>query len=338
MKKPIRLILFLVLVVIFSGSFVFSKVIAVFPEVQKPGFISIDGEQVYLIDGDTVHIYSFGEFQFKKKFGKRGEGPKEFKFEIGFLINTRTDYILVESIGKVSYFSKGGEFIKEQKFQSNHSRFLPLDRKGHKFVGTARTFGGKSRYLALHVFGSRLEKGKEICRSNVRPGKGKIKFLSYTWNYDTYGGKVYIAGKNDFTVEVYDINGKKSGVIKRDYERIKVDKNYVDHFFKWVKKNRSPDRYQRMKRLFEFPDKIPAIQRIIVENDRLYVQTYKQKEGKNEFFIFRLDGKLTKRVFLPLSREHPIDPLPYTIYNGKLYQLVENEDSEEWELIETAVF
>jgi hypothetical protein len=98
-------ILTTILALILSGGFSFGKTTAVLPDIYKPGFLSIDGCNVYIIDRDTVNIYSFGDYKFKKKFGDRGEGPQEFKYEIGFLINTSTEYILVESLGKMSYFS-----------------------------------------------------------------------------------------------------------------------------------------------------------------------------------------------------------------------------------------
>jgi hypothetical protein len=40
-------------------------------------------------------------------------------------------------------------------------------------------------------------------------------------------------------------------------------------------------------------------------------------------------------VFLPLKEQTPLIYFPYCIKDGKLYQLAENEESEEWELYVT---
>jgi uncharacterized protein YlbG (UPF0298 family) len=65
----------------------------------------------------TVFIYSLKDFKLVKKFGKAGEGPREFRIlpQLPLNIDARTDQIIVNSFGKVSYFTKQGEFIKEVK-------------------------------------------------------------------------------------------------------------------------------------------------------------------------------------------------------------------------------
>jgi hypothetical protein len=44
-----------------------------------------------------------------------------------------------------------------------------------------------------------------------------------------------------------------------------------------------------------------------------------------------MQGKLVKKIFLPVSFMNVLDIYPYTVAGRKLYQLIENED-EEWEL------
>jgi hypothetical protein len=49
--------------------------------------------------------------------------------------------------------------------------------------------------------------------------------------------------------------------------------------------------------------------------------------------IFNLDGKQLKRTFIPLRDTSPINTPPFTIYNNHLYQLIENFDEEQWQLV-----
>jgi hypothetical protein len=65
------------------------------------------------------------------------------------------------------------------------------------------------------------------------------------------------------------------------------------------------------------------------------VQTYNKKDKKTEFYVFTPTGEFLGRVFLPIIGEEEFTYQLQTIYefkNGKLYQLVENEDTEEWEV------
>ena len=54
-------------------------------------------------------------------------------------------------------------------------------------------------------------------------------------------------------------------------------------------------------------------------------------KNKNEFYIFNLKGKLLKKIMLPFAEYDEVQFSPYTINDGKLYQLIEN-DNETWEL------
>jgi hypothetical protein len=70
---------------------------------------------------------------------------------------------------------------------------------------------------------------------------------------------------------------------------------------------------------------------------RNYVQTYKAKENKEEYVIMDLKGNIIKRVYIQKFDNvtltgKMLGTKLHTIYNDKLYYLVENEDEEEWEL------
>jgi hypothetical protein len=70
-----------------------------------------------------------------------------------------------------------------------------------------------------------------------------------------------------------------------------------------------------------------------VTGGKIYVMTNKETVGKNEFIIFDLKGNVLKKLFIPVAPfEESMIPLFYTISNGKLYHLVDNEETEEWEV------
>jgi hypothetical protein len=82
-----------------------------------------------------------------------------------------------------------------------------------------------------------------------------------------------------------------------------------------------------------FPDYFPPIRMFHVTDNKIYVMTYKEKDGKNEFIILDMEGKLLNRMFIPISPfEETTVIIFYTIKNGKLYLLKDNEETEEWEV------
>ena len=89
--------------------------------------------------------------------------------------------------------------------------------------------------------------------------------------------------------------------------------------------------YEELKHRLAFPDYFPEIGNFQVTDNKIYVSTWKVENGSNEWFIFDLQGKLLKRLFVPIVFLMPLEPYPYTVKNGKLYQLIETED-EQWEL------
>jgi hypothetical protein len=58
---------------------------------------------MYVSEGFSVYIYSLTDFQLKKKFGKKGEGPREFIVQppVPLIINLREDNIIVTGRGKI---------------------------------------------------------------------------------------------------------------------------------------------------------------------------------------------------------------------------------------------
>ena len=112
-------ILFVIQILLVSVFFFGAKV-AVLPEITHPYGFRVDGDRFYVTEGVTIFIYSTKDYKLKKKFGKEGEGPGEILLdrrsgndEIG--ISIRPDYLIVNRILKVLYFTKKGEYVNDKK-------------------------------------------------------------------------------------------------------------------------------------------------------------------------------------------------------------------------------
>jgi hypothetical protein len=180
---------------------VFAGKLATLTGIMKPDSIYIDNRQIYIMENPTFFIYSLEDFRLKKKFGKPGEGPREFKGTAPLI--PHVEHLLVNSADE----KKAGDALR----------------------------------------------------------------LLYK------------------------------------------------------------QQYEELTHRLAFPDYFPGIEDFQVTDNKIYVSTWKVENGGNEWFIFDLQGKLLKRLFVPIAFLMPLEPYPYTVKNDNLYQLIENEN-EQWEL------
>jgi hypothetical protein len=341
-----RAVLFIVLPLLFS--------LAVFPKVVplaglgKPNSIALDENHIYIADWGYIAIYGLNDFQLKKKFGGRGEGPGQFMLNdmdnYGLRIISEPGRILVNSLTKISYFSKEGELIKEKVRKGSGQQFFkPF---GKKLVGYKRSWDqslhqGKINYITVNIYdpGS-LEIEREIYKKKLHVQKNSIKLLELALKlkndtkrgiiYYPCGDKLIVEGENN-NIYVLDSSGKKLAAANiHDYEKIKITEAFKTKTLKYLEK-RLPTAYQGAKNMGVFPEYYPY-RYFTVSDDKIYVLTFNSTEGKSEFHVFDFQGKLLNRTMVPFQDNEFLRIYPYTIKNGKIYQVVDNEDTESWEL------
>ena len=305
------------------------------PGLLNPRKIEVHGNHLYIAEKISVFIYSLSEFKLIKKFGKEGEGPGEFKSRITRL-EIQPDYIFINSAGKVSYFTKEGTFIKEFRTVPPDLRLKPF---GDRFVGERMVTENSTLFNTVDIYDSSLNKITEVYRQErevqVR-GKG-TKVFNHPMPYYIYEGKLFIVKESDFVINVMDKSGKELHTITYDYQKIKVTANDKKRVMKHLGTDPEIKPYLEMIKPIIFPDYYPAIRNYQVADGRVYVLTYKQVKGKSEWLKFDINGKFLKHLFINFKYINPLDEYPSVIKNEKLYQLVENLDTEEWELHITSI-
>ncbi len=297
------------------------------PDVLKPTSIEVDKKQIYITDKQKIHIISLDNYTHKKTFGKSGEGPKEFK-DYAF-VNSQSEQLVIKSSGKLSHFSKNGEFVKEEKLLSVLVRsILPLDKK---YVITENALTGKVLAFSVNLYDSKFQKIKTLFLENNPPKIGA------TYNNTTVArvgtDKIYIAGYKKLKIDVFDKKGIKLKPLEKAYDLQEFTEKHKKKFLDSYKSNPvTKDFYQGFKNIASFPEYFPAINTFFAADGKLYVQTFREENDKAEFLIFTEDGELLKTVFLPGVCEKFMTPTMYAINNGKLYYLYDNVDAEVWEL------
>lgn len=333
MKK--LLLLFILLILILTALVSGEKAIPL-PELLKPDSITLDRDQIYIGEGTSIYIYDVKNFKLKKTFGKKGEGPREFRLETmrgveQLTIDVQTENIIVTSMGKVSFFRKDGTYKSELKCHDQSREFIVL---GSGFAAQGGlTIENGNRYRAVNIYDPGLNKLKEVfkVKHHFQQGSG-LRMFETSYRFATCDNKLFVAWERDFNIQVFDANGKKLFTINRDYEKIKVtdeDKQNVIDFFKTSP--RYKELFVILRPLLKFPTHFAALMDMKVSDGKVYAITFKKEDKGFECFIYDTNGKFLERTILPLKQMDDFISQPYTIKNGTFYQLVENED-ETWEL------
>jgi len=329
-----RNLTFFMMLVLVTG-YGFAEKVASFSDFNKPASIVVDDRQIFVIEGTTIFIYSAKDYNLEKKFGKKGEGPQEFQsfFNAPVRVKLQPGHIIVNSLGKLSYFTRKGEYIKELKHTvgMGAGELFPMG-DGFAATGFART--DNTVFITIELYDSNIKKIKEIFRMPL-PFRGqKFKALERAIFMQATPDNIYVAGESDFAIDVFDKSGEKLYTIKQEYDNIKFTDLHEKEIMDYFKINPNTRQfYDQIKNRIEFPSRFPAVRSFVPTGKKLYVQTFLVKDGKTEFYIFDDKGKLLKKVWLPIRIHIAVAQNQlFTIYDDKLYQLVENEDDENWEL------
>ncbi len=337
-----RIILLLVLLMLSVSSIGATKIIPL--DLFKPFRIRCDGEKIFIGQEAMIYVYSAKDYKLLSKFGKAGEGPQEFKLlpEFSPDFDVDSDVLVAFSIGKVSLFTKEGKFLDEKKIVGGGT-FQFYREMGDRFVGE-KLLRGKDELLhkAVFIFDANLKQVKELFRN-----KNSFQFAKqynpierglYIPNFYIYDNKIFIGGQIDpDTIHVFDTTGKALYTIQPGLDKVKFTeadkKGYIDSFALY------PAQYERLKNQLRYPDYFPLWQNFIVADQRIYFQTYKRnkEDTQNEVAIFTLKGESIKRVWLPFDEYFDFTPCPYIIHDKKLYQCVDNEEEDRWELHITSI-
>jgi hypothetical protein len=150
----------------------------------------------------------------------------------------------------------------------------------------------------------------------------------YHISYDITTGKIFVFdSQKGFYINVFDENGHNLYTINKDkeIEKIKVPDEYKDKRTKEFKQDQFWRELQKPELIF--PKYFPSFHWAAVNKGKIYVHTYKTRNNKTQFIVLDLKGKILKEIYLPFP-----DHSRQTIYDNKLYKLVENEEEETWEL------
>jgi len=313
----------------------FSQKVATMSEIEKPVNILVDDNQIYIVSGAKIYIYSAKDYSFKKVFGKKGEGPGEFKVEnnIDLQLSPYHNDLMIITSNKLHFYSKDGNEIKVILYPRNVRNLLRFST--NNYLG--RSYEDREGKLAecINLYNSNFDKIKEVYqRIELKTGDQRIYLFDLEKRMVFKGGKehIYILDKNEFYIRVYDKNGNFSHVIEKDYPLVEItdnDKELLFNYYKLLVKD-----FIRLKPRLVIPKYYPALNDFYEIDNKLYVLTWKVVDKKREILVVDLKGNMLLKSFIPHKSPLRGDGIsPYCFYSNKLYQLYDNPDTETWDLL-----
>jgi hypothetical protein len=307
-----------------------SKYQKIYPlkNIIEPHFVEVYQNHLYISDKNVVKIFSMKGFTYQGNIGRVGEGPGEYIDIPEFKINP--EYILITSTNKILYYKHSGEFIREKRF-TKIGCIKPIK---DNFVNFSFKRIRGSILVCYNLMDSdfklikRLHCGQSLFRKNRKRNLFEIFF------YDTYKGKIILAHREGFVIDIFDPMGNLINSIQRKYKQVPFTDKDKEDVIKYLEYSPS---YKLSKDYFKkatiFPEYYPPILTCNVDDDKIYITTYiKNKNNENKIIIYRLDGKYLYDKFVPIVMQAPHIRFPFTIFKKHLYQIVDNADEEIWEL------
>ncbi|MEN8154787.1 MAG: 6-bladed beta-propeller [Acidobacteriota bacterium] len=307
-------------------------------DLNNPATIIVDGGQILIAEFPTIYVYSQKDYSFITKFGKKGDGPREFSQYTRIQKDPKNpDKIVIGSHMKMSYYTRDGKFISEKrpKTGGRGNIYKPF---GDKFVSYSgyQDKEKKTVFQTVELYNSDLKKIKRVYEEPQVFQQGKKINPLRTWGawFRLYGKKIFITGEKDGYVLIFDKNGNSVKEIKCGLKKLKVRDTDIKRYHEYFRTDpQTKNFYENVKALLDFPSYFPIIRGMDVVDNKLYVNGYMNPEGKTEFIIYDMDWNVAgKDIFLEIPEASARDLYPYTIKDDKLYQLVDNDDEEMWEL------
>ena len=258
-----------VLILLILTVFLFGEKVATLSDIMKPASLVVDKDQFYIIEKTTVFIYSLKDYKFVKKFGKEGAGPQEFKVQGAGSVDVipQPEHLQINSVNKVSFFTKDGKFKKEVKSTSILNIYWPI---GDRFVGFGATQDKDNKiYYTFNIYDSSMKKVKEIHRIKYTGRRGdRLNAIGASRDPITFThkNKIYL-NRDDGKILVFNENGEKISEIGINYKKEKITDEVIKKYLDFFKTDpRTRNQYEAVKNRVFFPDYFPVIRDFTEDN------------------------------------------------------------------------
>lgn len=324
-------------------------------ELSTPETIAIQGNQLYVMDNSEIFVYSLRGPRLLRQLGGvgRGRGKLPGLREGANVIHLANNYLLAEGRRKMIFFSKTGGVIDEKPKSDHCTQFTPLGNHwvAKKYLHDVKT---NTQYMRVAIFNPGLEEVRELHREKwfqQYTDKGfRIQLFSDYLNFEVYGGKVFIEKSPlGFVIDVYDEKGDFLYRIKKDIPAPRVTPGDKKQAMATLRRDRKAElmihkmgSWEKVLKVMDvtFPKYKPVIRNFEIDDDKIYVRTFREKDNRDETIIMDLKGNILKTVYLPVFHRPGVEGKMYDArYNivskDVWYGLKQNNNH--WELHKTEI-
>jgi hypothetical protein len=295
---------------------------------------------VYALDRKHFKFFVFSpEGKFLYSFGKKGEGPGEFKMAGSFFLVGK--YLILSDMGTLHYFTRDGKHVKSVKTGGFHFAGAWLDE--NRFVYTKEMEEDKKKINRLQVFDTRdkskttiasLESGKDMVATSggmtlvVKIGDATPMIVLAA---DEEGKHLYY-GKNDkYTIYKTSIDGKELMSFSiEDRERKSISDDTKRKQFENITLNGGKMPEEMIKKLMKtMPDYMTHFIGIRIDDSGLIYVSLTDMNNKTgrAYDIFSPDGKYLYHADLKLPEG--LKTHGGIIFKGNyIYVFAEDEEGE----------
>lgn len=341
------------IILVTAGSLKAQERVIPLPELIRAHRMAVTGDRLYVLQKNSrIVVFSLSGGRKIMQFGRPGAGPGEFPMLPGN-IRIAGDRVFVGNEHQCCFFSLEGKFISQHR----PPRTGVLQPLGDGFFFNTIIFPkGKAEVVSrLLLLGPDMKTRKildERIQSNRKGGfimthtdGQQIKFLSqgpvnlslpgdFWLGCDGIGLLLAKPEGDAIRITRFDKLGQEQGRFELDLPKVPVDQTirkrllaeqkllYKDYSAQYPNWEREFDKLE-----FSYPEFLPPIRTLGLRNDRIYILTYAEFEGKTEMLVVDLQGKMLKRTTVTLGERWLTD-----IDSGNYYRLEENHELDQWEL------
>jgi hypothetical protein len=303
-----------------------------------------DKGNIYLLEGKHSKFYVFSPAgKFLYSFGKRGEGPGEYKFVFNFFLEGK--YVIVPDQGRIHYFTKEGKFVK-----AVNPGFLTFPRTfidENRFIMIQSHTEEKKEYEELEIYDLNTKERSNLAEvvaekslTATRSSGGRrmvmqIKIGDATPSVVTtmHDNALYF-GKNDkYLIKKIDLNGNELLTFSlQGKERKKIPLEYKKKRIGRISLNGGKLPNEMAEQIIKgMPDYSTYFSQITIEENGLiyvYISNAANETGQ-EIDIFSPGGKYLYHADIILPEGLiKTSPGPVVIKGNSLLVFVEDHEGE----------
>jgi hypothetical protein len=282
--------------------------------IRLRGLAVDDQGSIITLDQRKPRVDVFGsDGRHIRSIGRRGQGPGEFQTPF-FVALAPAEEILVGEMGRLSFFDRAGLFLRSQDNSVGPLAFIKYLESGDA-VGTRMVLEEEKPRYEVVLCGPDLKQKHVLTFSPMPDPSAKFRLFASVVRWDISSGReiVCAAGEGDYSLSVFDAEGRLVRTIIKAYDPVLVSDLDVD---RQMKRHGIQSRDE-----ITVPRYLPPVSWVYAdETGRIYVSTWQTnpKSGVSVFNIFDSEGRYLCDYSIPGE--------PLVFKDGKLYAIVQDDE------------